>query len=229
MWILAGMAVGIAAGNAVAFIAYREMRETPSLAPGPEATPPPPEVARTVPAESREKAMALRNQGLSALKDGDYDRASRRFIEALAIDSEESDIPSLLELANKLKRHNQEAPAAQREVSPPETETLDADDKRPSHASVRRDRGRARKAAHRDTPAPALETEPSLLLVTTTPSRLTIRVDGEVRDMSPSRIEVDAGAHKVEIMSGNRVLLEKTVQAGPGEVVTFAGMSVPCW
>lgn len=58
-----------------------------------------------------------------------------------------------------------------------------------------------------------------LLLVTTTPPKLTIRVDGKVTDMSPARIEVSPGRHRVAVAARNRVLHTGRYTVSAGGVV----------
>lgn len=53
------------------------------------------------------------------------------------------------------------------------------------------------------------EPDTGLVLVTTTPPKLTIAVDGKVRDMSPARLEMETGEHLLTISEGSEVVFRR--------------------
>ncbi|MEL6188092.1 MAG: AgmX/PglI C-terminal domain-containing protein, partial [Myxococcota bacterium] len=120
-------------------------------------------------------SRAHRFAGMQALEAGDYTTAVAEFEAALAAPNPSSDLDRLLSIAQNLEARAEAVP----EEPPPETE---------------------------DTPAPPEVEEEALglLLVTTDPPRLLIHIDGAVTDMSPARLELPPGRHRLAIWKGKK-------------------------
>jgi hypothetical protein len=57
-----------------------------------------------------------------------------------------------------------------------------------------------------------------LLLVTSTPPGLVVTVDGKAVDLTPTRIPVRPGSHRVTLAQGERRVLDETVEVGEDAV-----------
>lgn len=187
---------------------------------------------------------AKRVAGLAALEAGDYARAIEDFTAAMKLSSGEAgDLPELLKIARELadqqkaraaKEAKEQADKAddEHEIEEPE----EPQDRAPSRTA------RRRRPAPRPRPAPAptpvaapepakpdtpKEDEPGLLLVTSTPSGLMVILDGQSKDLTPTRLKVKAGEHQVEIRQGSRVIGSSRITVAPGAVATFDAEAPP--
>ena len=70
--------------------------------------------------------------------------------------------------------------------------------------------------AHVTEPVPSEEEDPALLVVTPTPGKFLIKVDGEERGMSPRRVEVSAGPHLVALFHENESVFSTRVDVKAG-------------
>ncbi|RKH87834.1 PEGA domain-containing protein [Corallococcus sp. AB045] len=216
--------LGTVAVNAGAYLVVRSRKAAP---PEPVAARPPeptPAVAlpRTVAAVAPPKedsnaglVRALRASGLAALEDRDYERAVEQFTEALKLrpDDRDSDLTRLLGIATDLRSREQ-------------TRTVHAPTPREPAPGRAPPRTRAAKLAaaraareQQATPAAAQEeARGGLLLVTSTPPGLVVMVDGRAVDLTPARLPVSAGAHRVVLAQGDRRLYEETVEVDADSV-----------
>nr|WP_242593090.1 PEGA domain-containing protein [Corallococcus exiguus] len=154
---------------------------------------------------------ALRASGLAALEDRDYERAVAQFTEALKLrpDEGDSDLTRLLGIATDLRSREQSRTAqtpTSREPAPTRTPPRTRPGKR-----VPREQ-QAQQAA------PQEDAKGGLLLVTSTPPGLVVMVDGRAVDMTPARLPVSAGAHRVVLAQGDRRLYEETVEVDADSV-----------
>jgi hypothetical protein len=210
--------LGTVAVNAGAYLVVRARKaERAEAVPAVPNKPPAPVAAVTPPPEKPAEdansglARALRASGLAALEDRDYDRAVADFSEALRLnpDDPKSDLPRLLGIATGLRSRGQTKTAA---VEPPPPETPPSS----RGARTRAARLAAARAAREEQQATAQQKEesarPGLLLVTSTPPGLVVKVDGKTLDLTPARLTVSAGTHRVVLAQGDRQLLEETVE-----------------
>lgn len=155
--------------------------------------------------ESRAHRMA----GLEAMAREDFEAATAELRAALRSPHPHDEVPRLLALvrdlrAQQLRRASARDGAAQ--PAPAGTETSARTSARSSARSVARD-------------VKPPEPEPdTLILVTTVPDALTVKVDGEVQGTSPARIEVEPGPHVVAVFRGERRLLRRSVSVEEGSV-----------
>ncbi len=190
--IWAGILLGIVAGNAIGLGSYMMLTaEQPEAAETPTAGP------LLVDPASKSHRLA----GLDAIEQGDYESAIREFSAGLRVPNPAPDLTQLLSIAQNMREKElarQIAAAearAEEEAVPPEPppETL------PEPTEVQR------------------EERPALLLITTRPDKLAIEIDGELRDMSPARIEVDPGKHRIVFRQGKEKLETRTVTVEAGK------------
>ncbi|NOJ80276.1 PEGA domain-containing protein [Myxococcus xanthus] len=212
--------LGTLAANAVAYRVVRSRRDS-----APEATPgaithtpptPPPTVPEEPPKEDPNEglARARRAAGLAALEDRDYDAAVSDFTEALRLrKDDQGDLVELLRIAAELRTREQarqqgEQARAQREPTPAPARSVQR---------TRPARGTAR-AQPRQESTSADEARGGLLLVTSTPPGLMVRVDGKPMDLTPARLPLRAGTYRVALAQGERTLAEETVALGEDDV-----------
>nr|WP_242588417.1 PEGA domain-containing protein [Corallococcus macrosporus] len=209
--------MGTVAVNAGAYLMVRSRKAAqpePVAArppvPTPDVAPPPPPVA--APSEDANAGLvrALRASGLAALEDRDYDRAVAQFTEALKLrpNDKDSDLTRLLGIATDLRSRGQSRTAqapTPREPSPGRTPP------RTRAAKLAAARA-AREQQHAAEAAPQEEAKGGLLLVTSTPPGLVVMVDGKALDLTPARLQVSAGTHRVVLAQGDRRLYEETVE-----------------
>ncbi|WP_163884736.1 PEGA domain-containing protein, partial [Myxococcus sp. CA023] len=173
---------------------------------------PPEEPPREDPNEGL--ARARRAAGLAALEHRDYDTAVSDFTEALRLrKGDQGDLVELLRIAAELRTREQarqqgEQARAQREPTPAPTRSVQR---------TRPARGTAR-AQPRQESTSADETRGGLLLVTSTPPGLMVRVDGKPMDLTPARLPLRAGTYRVALAQGERTLAEETVELGEDDV-----------
>lgn len=178
--------------------------QAPVARPEPAVAPP-----TTPPADEANEGLsrARRAAGLAALEDGDYDKAVAEFTEALSLRKDKGDLVDLMRIATELKAraHSRKgAPPVPKAVAEPAPARVSAKSKAARQAS-------ARAAAREDSPGPE-EVRSGLLLVTSTPPGLVVLVDGKTTDLTPARLQLRVGTHKVALAQGDRKLFETTVQ-----------------
>lgn len=171
-------------------------------------------------------AVEQREAGVRELGNGDYERAILRLEAALALDPELADARALLDIARRLQQAEEEDEAeeedAPEEEDPDRAEPEPDPDREPRRArrTVRPRRRRVapiRPSPTRLEPAPP---EKGNLLVSTEPPGLLIEVDGRPVEISPARVALDPGPHRVRLKRGRRVLHTETVDVEPGGSVT---------
>ena len=200
--------LGVAAGTALVYFTQparldapvqKIVREPPPVdAPQPAPPPPPPAAPEVDP-----EALAARAQGLEALYAERYDEAIRYLIRAAAAKNAPPDADDLLGLARRLRRKS--------EVKPDEEPTPAPRRSRPTRASSRR------SVARRAAPDTKRDGTGQIIIVTRPPG-LTIYVDGEPRDITPAKLTVSPGRHRIQIRLAQRELLRRIVRVAAGEV-----------
>lgn len=139
-----------------------------------------------------------RQLGIEALRQGLHQQALVRFEAALALSPGRPELESLRDVARKL---------------------LDADTSvSPTPAPAPVERAPSERPERRSTTVRRSEPEPGVLLVTTRPDKLVVRLDGKPADLSPARIELPAGGHDVEIWRGKERLLRRRITVRSGQV-----------
>ncbi|NVJ01835.1 PEGA domain-containing protein, partial [Myxococcus sp. AM009] len=218
-WI-AVIILGTLAANVVAYRVVRGRRDSPpELTPDAVTrvpTPPPPAAPVEPPREDPNEglARARRAAGLAALEDRDYDAAVADFTEALRLrKDDQGDLVELLRIAAELRTREQarqqgEQARAQREPTPAPARSVQR---------TRPARGTAR-AQPRQESTSTEEARGGLLLVTSTPPGLMVRVDGKPMDLTPARLPLRAGTYRVALAQGERTLAEETVVLGEDDV-----------
>ncbi|OJT25948.1 PEGA domain-containing protein [Archangium sp. Cb G35] len=218
--------LGTVAINAVAYVAVRSRRAPVSVeAPAPVASPTPAAPSPTeprptaAPAPSDQEeanaglARARRAAGLAALEDRDYNKAVAEFTEALSLRKDKGDLVELLRIASDLQ--SREQARAQAEAAKPEPVPVarPVSKAKPARAALRT------KSTTREEPPPVPETARNgLLLVTSTPPGMVVMVDGKAMDLTPARLPLRAGSHRVALAQGERQLFEDTVEIEADEV-----------
>lgn len=215
--LFAAIAFFVVAANALGYVVYRAQHRPPIEV---GATPPAPAVAAPVapasPAPSpsddpvKELAREQRDRGIQALRNGAYGEARTALEAAAKLDPSLTEVTTLLELVDKLSAKVADGERAQERVAeraPERERTPERTPERPSE----RDRAAAR--ASRSEPPAA----PGVLLVTTTPPRLLVKIDGQGVELSPARLELTPGRHLVEIVQGGRVVLERSIELAAGQ------------
>lgn len=129
---------------------------------------------------------AHRAAGMEALEAADYTLAITEFETALAAPNPKADLDRLLTIARNLQSRA-EAPPVEAQPTAPPTEPPPP------------------------VPTEAEEDPTGLLLVTTEPPGLLVYVDGAVKDMSPARLTLPLGRHRLVIRRGKRRLVDRKV------------------
>ena len=204
--------LGTVAVNTGAYLVVRSRRAAQPPAPSSpvvaRVTPPTPPVAAPPTDDVNEGlARALRASGLAALEDRDYDKAVKEFTEALNLRREDNgDLVRLLDIATGLRSREQSRTAT---VSTPREPSTSRTPPRTRAAKLAA--ARAREPQEKPDGAPEAA-HGGLLLVTSTPPGLVVMVDGKAVDLTPARVPVSAGSHRVVLAQGERHLFEETVQ-----------------
>jgi hypothetical protein len=221
--IAVGIAVAVVVLNVGGYALYRARR-----APVPAAD----DGVRALAAEQRAK-------GVAALRDGQYARAVASLEAARKLDPSLGDVTALIEVADKLQKSEAAAPTAApstppvAEVTPPPSEVpepvAEAPARTPEARAPEPVRAVARPPARPAPRPPTAATAPSvapreatgIVLVTTNPPKLLVKVDGQARDFSPVRLELPAGRRTLTIVDGGKVLLERVVEVTAGGVAVI--------
>ncbi len=222
-WIVA-ILLGTVTANAVVYGVLRgrhaESPTAPAVAVADAPRPPPVAVASvtqapTPPAPAAVQvedansglARARRASGLAALEDRDYETAVGEFTEALRLRGDDKgDLVELLRIATDLRTREQDRT---RERARPTREA-------PARSKSRATRVTARTQAKEEPVAE--EPRNGLLLVTSTPPGLMVLVDGKTVDLTPARVPLRPGTHRVALAQGERRLAEETVELDEDEV-----------
>ena len=200
---LVTIGLGVAAGTALVYVAKSNRTNLEARAVVVEPEPEPPVPVDAPPAIDPD-ALAARADGLEALYDERYDEAIRNLVRSAAARNPPPDADDLLNLARRLRRR---AELEREERDPPEPAPIRPAPPPPSSTKIRR-----REAREDSRPAWGQ------LLVVTRPPGLTVYVDGDPRDITPAKIRVTAGSHRVRVRLGQRELLQRTVRVRSGEV-----------
>ncbi|NBD08846.1 PEGA domain-containing protein [Corallococcus silvisoli] len=206
--------LGTVAANAGAYLVVRSRKAAqavatpvatrPSTPPSEVAAPPP--VAPALEDASAGLSRARRASGLAALEDRDYAKAVTDFTEALSLRKDNGgDLVELLRIATDLRSREQSRTA---QTSTPRDPAPSRVTPRTRAARIAAQRAQARE---QQTAPQQEEARGGLLLVTSTPPGLVVMVDGKAVDMTPARLPVSAGSHRVVLAQGDRHLYEETV------------------
>lgn len=208
--------LGTVAVNTGAYLMVRSRRAAQAPAPSsplvarvtpskPEALPP----TEAAPTDDANEglARARRASGLAALEDRDYAKAVTEFTEALNLRRDNSgDLVELLRIATDLRSREQSRTAAASTPREPSTSRTP-----PRTRAAKLAAARAREPQEKPDGAPEAA-HGGLLLVTSTPPGLVVMVDGKAVDLTPARVPVSAGSHRVVLAQGERRLFEETVE-----------------
>lgn len=201
-----------------------------------------------------ELADAHRRVGLQALASNDFERARREFTDAISRGGAREDLIALLRLTNELESSSMaaptmapperlDAPVPDEPATPPDVAASAAPARRREPAPI------VRRAQPRRVQQPKVETEVSTpastpdlpeppitaradarpvgeLIVTSTPAKLQIRVDGASVGHTTLRVPVAPGPHRLEFLQDGRVVHTQTTEVDDGEP-TFVHFEVP--
>lgn len=230
--IAVGIAVAVVVLNVGGYALYRARRAPAAAAD---------DGVRALAAEQRAK-------GVAALRDGQYARAVASLEAARKLDPSLGDVSALIEVADKLQKAEAAAPTAapssppvaEATPSPTPSEPAEPVAEAPARTPEPRTpepprpvarppaRPAPRPAAAAATPSVAPREATGIVLVTTTPPKLLVKVDGQARDFSPVRLELPAGRRTLTIVDGGKVLLERVVEVTAGGVaVVDETLNVP--
>lgn len=215
------LAIGAAAAlvilvvNLSAYIWYRAAQS-----PKPVDTPAPAERTSAKSTSAQELALDRREAGITALREELYDRALVLFEAAQSLDPETPDVEALIELATKMgAREKLEAPPVVAKVEPPPAKPeVEAAPEPRREASASRTRSSSSRRRRRGSSTPKrteAKVEPPRLadfFVTTEPDDLLIEIDGRPAAISPAKLQLPPGEHRVRLRRGPRVLLDTTVK-----------------
>jgi hypothetical protein len=162
-----------------------------------------------------ETALARRAAGLAALEDGDYEKAFTNFSKARDLLGDRAHVGELLRVANDLRNR----PRAAARARPSEPSRAAAGLRvAPRMTAGRRSVRREAVAAEAD---PGQGTVPQgLIVVTTNPRGLLVRVDETPVDLTPMRTKVRSGSHRVALFDGDRKVYETTLEVREGATAT---------
>jgi serine/threonine protein kinase len=200
-----------------------------------QAVAPAPATGTAASNDKAELADAHRKIGLDAMAKRDFPRAREAFAEAMALAGARDDLTDLIRLIDELegsaRRRAEPAPVAVAAAEPAVDEPEEAPTPTPDRRVVQRDRpakrtpdrreperAKAKVSKERDTKeeTPAAPTPPPApvqgdLVVTSTPSRLVVKVDGRVMGSTPVRLPLAMGNHDVVVLQGDRVIRSGTI------------------
>ena len=186
----ASILIGILAGNAIGLALYLSFDK--------------PKPASPETADVDTTSLSYRSKGLDAIEHGDHEAAIKAFSAGLRTPNPAPDLPQLLSIAQNMRQKALERTEAEAAAAADVTTT---------------DKSASGQAAERTAePSPPPQPQPALLLVTSQPDQLPVEVDGTVRELSPARIEVKPGRHKVALLRGRERIYEKTVRVKAGDV-----------
>lgn len=210
----------IGAGNLIGYWIFSRSKDAPA------------KTETTIDAETAARTLARdrRDKALEALRLEDYDTAIANLEAALELDPTMTELPKFIEVAKKLKTsaaETKEAAAVEPEkevVAEAKVERVEPVKREPEKREVREARVKPKERERepvRAVEAKAEVVRPSMLLVTTSPSKLLVEIDGKARDLTPARIELSPGVHHVRIIDGERAVLNKEIQLDAGEVFSL--------
>lgn len=226
--------VATVVGNSVAYMVVK----------GRGGNTPEPEVSLAAPAvvsaeaaaapgdEGREPAgnalvRAHRAAGLAALEDGDPATAEAEFLQALKLGGADGsgDVSELLRIATSMRERMEARAALQRSASREEAEarqdrTNSASSRRRSGAPTSAPTAREPRSAGEASSGDGSEAPSGLLLVTSTPSGLLVKVNGRKVDLTPARVRLPVGAHEVSLLRGDVQVLSQTAYVRKDEVTS---------
>ncbi|RKG89140.1 PEGA domain-containing protein [Corallococcus terminator] len=161
-------------------------------------------------------ARARRASGLAALEDRDYTRAVTEFTEALSLRNDPNgDVVELLRIATDLRAREQ---ARVTKAPEPRESSTSKSVPRTRAARLAAARAQAREQQQQAQASEAGVERKGLLLVTSTPPGLVVLVDGKELDMTPARLSVTAGSHRVVLAQGDRHLYSETLEVAEDSV-----------
>jgi PEGA domain len=166
--------------------------------------------------EKEETALARRAAGLAALEDGDYDKAFANFSEARALLGDRAHVGELLRVTNDLRNRPR---SALRPHAPEPVRTMAV--LRPSPRLSAGRRGTIREELSADASQGQGAVQQGLIVVTTNPRGLLVRVDETPIDLTPMRTKVRSGSHRVALFDGDRKVYETTLDVKEGGTATL--------
>ena len=226
--------LGTIAVNGVALYVVKGRKSgptSPALQPLPVPVPPIGPANDDTETVKREMGRARRAAGVASLEAGDYDRALIHFTEAQTLLGKDANVGELLRITEDLRTRaatRENEPAVPNADAPPLRQPI-VQPTPTRREPVRREQRpvetpRPTRVASVTPPeprvvAPEVPTT-GLVLVTTTPRGLLVRIDDRPADLTPTRISAKVGSHQIAIYDGERKLTETTIEVEPGEAVT---------
>ena len=212
--------VNVAAGAAYFAARNKALREAPPPASDPK----------------QDLERAARAQGLAELERGNFAAAASSFKRAIDLGGSNPETIELLRIATDLRDNAGKAPADAPAAEPVAAKT-DSTAPQPKPAteptglSTTPDRGAPERTSHRDKKKPAPPPRPvnkredveerGTVIVTSSPSGLSVVADGQAVGNTPIRFTVEAGMHTVELYSGRISVFSKDVTVFAGRAVSL--------
>lgn len=241
--LLLSAVAGFVLVNGGAYLVVKSLKAPPAASPAAGD-----ELARR--RRDQEEGHRRRAAGLAALEAADYEKALINLTEAKVLLGDQASVDQLLKVTEDLRARGPRppepaaaaaptgaapgptaAPVPTAAATPAEEPARKAAAPRPAPAGPPPAApAPARTATVARAPAPARETaepraaEPAprtgLLLVTTTPRGVLVQVDGAAVDLTPMRVSLRPGTHRVVLLDGERHLHEAQVEVVEGQVTT---------
>ncbi len=183
-------------------------------------------VAEVVTAGATDSVVALaaeqRSRGIQAIRAADYPAAIAALEAAAKLDPSLADVPVLLDVAKKLQNRPEPSPTEIVAGPPPEPSEPKPSEPKPSEPKEIKPVAKVERPRADKPPRPEPVASPAILLVTSNPPRLIVKVDGQAKDMTPARLELKPGSYRITLADARKTLWEKEMRLGAGEVSTIS-------
>jgi len=156
-----------------------------------------------------------------ALEGGDYDKALIQFTEAQALLGEKAHVADLIRVTQDLRSR----PSGPPSFLPTPGRSHNGTSSRGSRSAARsaslRALARERESAPVEPEPPVVVPVGGTLIVTTTPRGLLVQVDETPIDLTPMRVHLKTGTHRVALLDGSRRVYETSVDVKDGATATL--------
>jgi hypothetical protein len=173
-----------------------------------------------------EEAKARRAAGVVALEAGNYVRALINLTEAKTLGGDDVKVDDLLRITSELRAQSEAKAAEEQAKRAPEPSSSTQPTKRifspsPEVRSAPRVESKPKEVEKSIAEPPAATpSETGILLVSTTPRGLLVQIDGVPADLTPMRVTLKAGTHRVALFDGDKKLYETGVDVVAGTPTT---------
>ncbi len=165
-----------------------------------------------------ELALRQREAGIEAMRQERYEHALLLFDAAARLDPSLPNLDALTDVARRMTEDGADSappePKGEGLEAVVESPALPAPELEEAPRSPPRPRVRQSNPPRREDSSRAATAE---LFVSTEPANLLVRVDGRAAGMSPTRLELPPGKHRVELRRGGETLYEGSINLVGGE------------